>query len=355
VDPVTQGLLGAAAAQAALASRAPDELETKIWWLGALGGMAADLDILLRWPGDPMVALTYHRHFTHSLSFIPLGGILVALPFLLRRRKLPDPERASRYILAATTLGYATHALLDAFTSYGTMLWWPFSDARIAWSSISIIDPIYTGLLAAGVWLARRRLRCRPARVALLLSSLYMLVCVGQRVRVREAQSRILEHHGVAPDARFVFPGLLANTRWRSLAITGDTLRADAIVVPWFGEARYLAGETHPRFSPRQAPPELFEGPGGERVRSALETMDWFAGQRLYIEASEPGWWRICDARYARSPESFRGLFCWELEPNNAAMPVRASRRGRKGRDFASLKQLLPFSPLQGYETLPTP
>ncbi|MDB2316436.1 metal-dependent hydrolase, partial [Luminiphilus sp.] len=33
-------------------------------------------------------------------------------------------------------VGYATHGLLDACTTYGTMLLWPFSDARIAWSNI---------------------------------------------------------------------------------------------------------------------------------------------------------------------------------------------------------------------------
>ena len=38
------------------------------------------------------------------------------------------------------TAGYATHAVLDACTTYGTMLLWPFSDARFAWNTISIID-----------------------------------------------------------------------------------------------------------------------------------------------------------------------------------------------------------------------
>ena len=35
-------------------------------------------------------------------------------------------------------------ALLDACTSYGTQLLWPFSDVRISWNNISVIDPLLT-------------------------------------------------------------------------------------------------------------------------------------------------------------------------------------------------------------------
>ena len=41
-------------------------------------------------------------------------------------------------------LGFATHGLLDACTSYGTQLLWPFSDERISWNYISVIDPFLT-------------------------------------------------------------------------------------------------------------------------------------------------------------------------------------------------------------------
>ena len=37
-----------------------------------------------------------------------------------------------------------THPLLDAFTAYGTQLFAPFSDYRVAFNTISVADPIYT-------------------------------------------------------------------------------------------------------------------------------------------------------------------------------------------------------------------
>ena len=80
---------------------------------------------------------------------------------LFARRHLSFPRT---WLYAA--LGFATHGLLDACTTYGTQLLWPFSDARIAWNVISIIDPLFTvPILLLVVFAAARRwrriFRCR--------------------------------------------------------------------------------------------------------------------------------------------------------------------------------------------------
>ena len=41
-------------------------------------------------------------------------------------------------------MGTLSHGLLDACTSYGTRLYWPFSQYRESWDLISIIDPLFT-------------------------------------------------------------------------------------------------------------------------------------------------------------------------------------------------------------------
>ena len=49
--------------------------------------MAADLDVLMQSSNDPILFLEYHRQFTHSLFFIPIGSLIVALfisPFMKR-------------------------------------------------------------------------------------------------------------------------------------------------------------------------------------------------------------------------------------------------------------------------------
>ena len=65
------------------------------------------------------------------------------------REMLPDHADAFNNLGRG---GFSTHGVLDACTSYGTQLGWPFSDVRFAWSNVSIVDPLFTApivLLAA--------------------------------------------------------------------------------------------------------------------------------------------------------------------------------------------------------------
>ena len=41
-------------------------------------------------------------------------------------------------------MGYVTHGIIDSFTSYGTLLYWPFSNERVALNLVSVIDPLFT-------------------------------------------------------------------------------------------------------------------------------------------------------------------------------------------------------------------
>jgi inner membrane protein len=100
-----------------------------------------------------LLAIEYHRHFTHALAFIPVGGVLAASPWLLQQRHRPD----WRPLLVAGTLGYATHGVLDACTNYGTHLLWPFSPVRVAWHWITTIGPLLTLILLVGLVFAVRR------------------------------------------------------------------------------------------------------------------------------------------------------------------------------------------------------
>ena len=135
MDPVSQGVLGAAAAGAI----ARPKQVAAAGLLGALAGMAPDLDVLIRSSVDPLLFLEYHRQFTHSLAFIPIGAALCAALLYPFARKWCRARDAYLYCLA----GFATHGLLDACTSYGTQLYWPFSHERVAWSVISIVDPLF--------------------------------------------------------------------------------------------------------------------------------------------------------------------------------------------------------------------
>ena len=150
MDPLTQGTLGATLAQSA----ARPEKTRAFAAAGAVAGLAPDLDILIRSATDPIVYLEFHRQFSHSLLFIPVGaGICALILAPLLKRWLTGRE-----LFLAALLGYASHGLLDACTSYGTHLYWPFSDQRVAWNLISIVDPVFAlGLSAAVIYGVLRR------------------------------------------------------------------------------------------------------------------------------------------------------------------------------------------------------
>ena len=136
MDPLSQGTVGAAFAQSA----ADKNNIFKIGVIGFLAGLAPDLDVLIQSSTDPILFLEYHRQFTHSLFFIPFGSLFVAFMLFPLFKK----SMSIKTVYFASFLGYATHGLLDACTSYGTQLFWPFSNERVTWNNISIIDPLFT-------------------------------------------------------------------------------------------------------------------------------------------------------------------------------------------------------------------
>ncbi|MEE2828695.1 MAG: metal-dependent hydrolase, partial [Myxococcota bacterium] len=241
MDPITQSALGAALAQSVAR---PTDLR-RAGLAGALGGFLPDADVLIRSSSDPLLFLDYHRQFTHSFVFIPIGGALTAaLCVLLLRGKVQF-----RQLLLPATLGWASHGLLDACTSYGTFLYWPFDLQRVAWHVISIIDPLFTVGLVLGVVLAIRRSSMRPARAALVFALAYLTLCSFQLGRAQEVQDGLVMERGHEALRSEVKPSLGNNMLFRSFYESEGRFYVDAIRVPWIGSTRVYPGESCPTFS----------------------------------------------------------------------------------------------------------
>ncbi len=209
MDPVTQGALGASVPQALSSKRHVAAAAL----CGALAGMAPDLDSLIRSPTDPLLYLQFHRQFTHSLIFIPVGSLLCALllQWLFGRRFGLSLGRTYLYCL----LGYATHGLLDACTSYGTQLLWPFSDERFAWNTISIVDPLFTVPLLALVIAGAIKRRPRFAQLALAWVVAYQSLGIYQHQRVAAIGRELAVARGHTPLRLEVKPGFANLLVWK--------------------------------------------------------------------------------------------------------------------------------------------
>ncbi len=267
MDSITQGVLGAAAAQAVLKKRLPRGAGL----IGAVGGVVPDLDVFIYSFSDPTVGWTFHRHFTHSLFFIPFGGLLAALPFLFMKRYRDDKKA----VILAAIIGYATHAPLDMFTSYGTQLFWPFSNYRVALDWIPIVDPLYTIPLSIGVFLTMKTLQPRWARIALVFTGLYFCFGAWQHHRGMETQKHLAEMRGhkVEQPAR-VMPAPGWMLMWRSVYISGGRLYADGIQLNWFRSPRALPGASADLTKFDDLPVNVKDN---AEARRRFEVFSWFA------------------------------------------------------------------------------
>ena len=116
MDPLSQGVIAAVAAQQT--SNKKHLIIATL--LGFFSGMSADLDVFIRSSHDPLLYLEFHRQFTHSLIFIPIGGLICASFFYYLFLRKKDITFKQAYIYS--TLGYATHGLLDSFTTLTSSL-----------------------------------------------------------------------------------------------------------------------------------------------------------------------------------------------------------------------------------------
>ncbi len=327
MDTITQGVLGAAAAQAVMTRRLP----RGAGWIGAIGGMAADLDIFIRSSSDPTVGWLFHRHFTHSLIFIPLGGLIAALPFLLMNRYKDHKKE----VILASIVGYATHALLDAFTSYGTQLFWPFSNYRVALDWIGIIDPIYTLILAAGVYFTSRAKVMRPVRIALLISSLYLCFGGWQHHRAIEVQKQLTAMRGHQAQYSRVMPAPGWLLLWRSVYIADGRLYADGIKVPWFGSPLVLEGGSADATTLEDLPPAA---QANAETKRRFQVFNWFADG--LIASINDGTNAVGDMRITGTVESLVPL--WGLQFDSASgASQRWSPPPPLGRDYGRLLRSL--------------
>lgn len=250
MDPVSQAFIGAAAAQSFVRTTGTEKTpllarKMKLAMLaGILGGMAPDLDVFIRSSVDPLLALQFHRHFTHALVFIPIGGALVGLLLfgILRKFAPKFSEGLSwKLFVLFATLGWATHGLLDSCTSYGTQLFWPFSDFRVAWNNVGIIDPIPTFLWIAGSYIASKQLDSRWARTGFVLALVYLSLGFIQRDRALEIQAQLLAERGHTAVRRDVKPTILQLFVWKSIYEFEGRFYSDAIRVG-LGPAKVYEG-----------------------------------------------------------------------------------------------------------------
>ena len=193
MDSLTQIVLGAAVGEVVLGKK----VGNKAMLYGAIAGTIPDLDVIARNFTDTTRALELHRGFTHSIVFsfvfAPIFGWLVS-----RYESYKDVKGWSWLFFWA----FITHPILDAHTTWGTQLFWPF-DLRLAFKTIFVIDPMYTVPFLVFLILALRQKRTSSKRrryntLGLVISSTYLALTFLLKGFAFNAFEKALENQNIA-------------------------------------------------------------------------------------------------------------------------------------------------------------
>lgn len=327
MDPLTQGALGAALVQAT-----PTRTKNLgvAGGLGFLSGMAADLDVLIRSSADPLLFLEYHRHFTHSLAFIPVGGLLCALAiqYVLGRRW----QLTFLQTFVCCTLGYGTHALLDASTSYGTTLLWPFSDDRLSWSIVPIIDPLFTVPLVTLCVLAALRQTRAFAWAAMLWVAVYLSMGAVQHNAALSMAKQVAASRGHSPIRFEVKPSFANILLWKTVYETSEHFHVDAVRVGF--APRHFDGTVVPKFDLERDLPWL-----DVKSQQAKDIQRFSDFSKAFIAEDPEVSNRIIDVRYSFVPNEIGPLWSVEVSPT-AELGAHAAYRTHRENPRESFDRL---------------
>ncbi len=339
MDSLTQIVLGAAAGEVVLGKKLGNR--AMVW--GAIGGTIPDLDVLGKFFLSNIDNLAFHRGISHSITFSVVGAIILgwvvnyiykshyhkwiasffkvmaailvgfALDFVLQRF---FPGNYVPTIMLATSLAaicyfsikrsyfagnwtapeasvrdwqwlffwsLLTHPILDCFTMYGTQLFAPFADTRVAWSTISVADPLYTlPFLICLIVAAFKPKTSRSRRVwnyaGIALSSLYMLFTVFNKQHVDRIFADSLARQNI-PVERFISnPYILNNIVWTCTAETADH----------FYQGQYsLFDEVDVSFTKLEKNHDLLKNLDSDYT---LQTLRWFSNDFFNVLKTEEGY-----------------------------------------------------------------
>ncbi len=330
MDSVTQAVLGAGIGGALMGRR----YGRKALFAGMALGTLPDLDVVISY-GDPIAQMINHRGFSHSLF------VLTALSFLLtwvaKRFRLHRDGREYGRLLLTIWLILITHTLLDAFTSYGTQLWWPLRPTPASWSSLFIIDPFYTLPLLVGVLVALvvgigPRMG-RTLAILLFVGAGYLLASLAAKQWAEQRVTELLADQGRQPVAMFSAAQPFNIVLWRVVARTEDGTFVEAITG--------MLDDREPEFI--EFPSNAHLGEALE-PRESLEGLRWFTGDWLRYDNIQ-GQLVVSDLRMGigTGHYSFRFLI-GEQDPATGqwrAVTPEYWRGGPGSRDMEALKATL--------------
>ncbi|MEX2478771.1 MAG: metal-dependent hydrolase [Gracilimonas sp.] len=300
MDPVTHGLIGAAASQ----SLAKKETFRAAAFTGFVSATLADLDVFLFSPSDPLLNLELHRQFTHSLIFIPIGALVATfLTWWFVRKYFSFKES---YILSLAA--YATAGIADYFTSYGVHLLWPFVDERFSLNIISVFDPVFSLGIIVFAGIAFYKKEKLFTWIALGWMALYLIFGFFQHQKAVQAGEQIAHGKDHSIERIEVKPTIANQLVWSVRYESLDTLYVYGVRLSPFSKPVIYEGETATLLDWK----EQFKSFDGTTLYNDIQRFSKLSGDFLILHPKYKN--VIGDGRYSMLPTTLSPLWGIEID-----------------------------------------
>jgi inner membrane protein len=212
MDSITHIVLGAVIGEL----MAGKKLGKKALLVGAVAQSLPDIDFVASFWLDTSRDVWAHRGITHSFLFVLLLTPLLAA---LARRVYRSARISVREWCLFFGLQLFVHIFIDAFNAYGTGWFEPFDHARISFNVLFVADPFYScwlGLSFLALLILKKNAPSRKAwaRLGLILSSVYLCYCIGNKWRIDTRVRRDLDRGSVRYDRYFSTPTPFNSWLW---------------------------------------------------------------------------------------------------------------------------------------------
>ncbi|MFQ5628291.1 MAG: metal-dependent hydrolase [bacterium] len=329
MDSLTQITLGAAVGELTLGKKVGNKA---ILW-GAVAGTIPDLDIVFSPVLNDIEKLVYHRGFSHALIFAflcaPILGYLIAKLHRNATANWKDWTKLAFWCLL-------THPLLDSLTTWGTQLFLPFSDVRVALNTIFVVDPLYTlpflCFVIAAMFFHRTAQKRRIVNaLGIGVSSLYLLIAAGNKLYVNIVFENSLKAQGLDYSEYITQPTPINIILWNCIAKTDNGF--------WQDNYSLFDKDKNVRFKYIRSNHHLLDTIS---ETWEIERFRWVSSGYFTVEKQD-GRLRLNDLRFGQSDFGLFGdgeyVFAYSVsfDESNGNLQVL-----REPRNFYSLQKLFP-------------
>lgn len=216
MDSLSHIVLGAAIGELMLGKK----LGKRAMLWGALGANLPDADVFFTSCYHPVDALFVHRGITHSFLFAFLIPPVLGWLFSKFNWKRPATFKEWTLLFYVTIL---SHPLLDSCTMYGTGVLEPFSNYRAQFTSLFIIEPLFTlplliGFIALLVLSIDSQKRKFWAKFGLWSSTVFLLLAIANKFYVEKIFSDSLQKQDLEYSELMTAPTPFNNVLWNVFA-----------------------------------------------------------------------------------------------------------------------------------------